>query len=51
MVRKNGGSCLQAWTFYLFLVATQIIKKGLSVFGKNFAQKLRYRNLPKKRGE
>ena len=43
LVRKNGGSCLQAWTFYLFLSATQIIKKGMSVFGKNFAQKLRYR--------
>ena len=43
MVRKNGGNSLQAWTFYLFLVATQVTKKGMSVFGKNFAQKLRYR--------
>ena len=43
MVRKNGGSSLQAWTFYLFLVATQCVKRGMSVFGKNFAQKLRYR--------
>lgn len=43
MVRKNGGNCLQAWTFYLFLVATQCVKRGMSVFGKNFAQKLRYR--------
>lgn len=46
LVRKNGGSSLQAWTFYLFLVATQIIKRGLSAFGKNFAQKLRYRKSP-----
>jgi len=43
LVRKNGGNRLQAWTFYLFLVATQIVKKCLSAFGKNFAQKLRYR--------
>lgn len=43
LVRKNGGSSLQAWTFYLFLIATQIIKRLLSVFGKNFGQKLRYR--------
>ena len=43
LVRKNGGSGLQAWTFYLFLVGTQIAKKALSVFGKNFAQSLRYR--------
>ncbi|MBQ6224839.1 MAG: glycosyltransferase [Bacteroidaceae bacterium] len=42
MVRKNGGNALQAWTFYLFLVATQMAKKVLSAFGKNFAQKLRY---------
>lgn len=43
IVRKNGGNSLQAWTFYLFLVASQVIKKGMSVFGKNFAQKLRYK--------
>ena len=43
MVRKNGGNSLQAWTFYLFLVATQFVKKGMSIFGKNFAQKLRYK--------
>lgn len=43
LVKKNGGNSLQAWTFYLFLVATQVIKKGMSVFGRNFAQKLRYR--------
>lgn len=43
MVRKNGGNSLQAWTFYLFLVASQAIKRVMSVFGKNFAQKLRYR--------
>ena len=42
MVRKNGGNSLQAWTFYLFVVVTQIVKKGLSLGGKNFAQKLRY---------
>ena len=43
MVRKNGGNSLQAWTFYLFLVASQAMKRVMSVFGKNFAQKLRYR--------
>lgn len=43
LVKKNGGNSVQAWMFYLFLVATQIIKKGLSIFGKNFAQKLRYK--------
>ena len=43
LVRKNGGNSLQAWTFYLFLVATQVVKKCLSPFGGNFAQKLRYR--------
>ena len=43
IVRKNGGNSLQAWTFYMYLVATQVIKKGMSVFGSNFAQKLRYR--------
>lgn len=43
MVKKNGGNSLQAWTFYLYLVATQVVKKILSFFGKNFAQKLRYK--------
>ena len=42
MVRKNGGNALQAWGFYLFLIATQCMKRGLSICGKNFAQKLRY---------
>ena len=43
LVRKNGGNRLQAWTFYLFLVATQVVKKCMSPLGRNFAQKLRYR--------
>lgn len=43
IVRKNGGNYCQAWLFYLFLVVTQIVKKILMLFGKNFAQKLRYK--------
>ncbi|MBQ2001919.1 MAG: hypothetical protein II240_01320, partial [Bacteroidaceae bacterium] len=42
MIKKNGGNSLQAWSYYLFVVATQVVKKMLSVFGKNFAQTLRY---------
>lgn len=42
MVRKNGGNLLQAYTFYYFLVASQLVKKALTIFGSNFGQKLRY---------
>lgn len=42
LVRKNGGSMLQAWCFFLFLVMTQTVKKIMSPLGRNFAQKLRY---------
>jgi hypothetical protein len=42
MIKKNGGSSLQAWSYYIFVVATQVVKKMLYVFGKNFAQMLRY---------
>lgn len=28
--------------FYYFLVATQLVKKLLGVFGPNFSQKIRY---------
>lgn len=48
IVRKNGGNALQAYTFYYFLVATQIAKKILNIFGSNFSQKLRYRTKLKK---
>lgn len=44
IVRKNGGSWLQAWTFYSFLVATQLTKKVLNLMGKNLGQRLRYKN-------
>ena len=44
IVRKNGGSWLQAWTFYSFLVATQLAKKILNLMGKNLGQRLRYKN-------
>lgn len=44
IVRKNGGSWLQAWTFYSFLVATQLAKKILNLIGKNLGQRFRYKN-------
>lgn len=42
IVRKNGGNILQAYFFYCFLVATQIVKKCLSCFGSDFGQRIRY---------
>lgn len=43
IVKKNGGNALQAYFFYYFLVSTQLIKRFLNIFGKDFGQKLRYR--------
>lgn len=42
MVRKNGGNVLQAYTFFYFLVATQVVKKAFGVIGLDNLQKLRY---------
>lgn len=44
IVRKNGGSTLQAYTFYYYLYWTQQMKKVLRLFGKDFSQKMRYGN-------
>lgn len=45
LVRKNGGSALQAYFFYYFLVTTQIVKKCFRIGGADFAQKIRYKTL------
>ncbi|MBQ7421858.1 MAG: glycosyltransferase [Prevotella sp.] len=45
MVRKNGGTSLQAYLFYYYLFGTQLVKKILSIFGMNFVQRLRYREI------
>lgn len=43
MVRKNGGSFIQAYIFYWFLVCTQIVKVILSIFGMSRIRQLRYK--------
>lgn len=43
IVKKNGGNIFQAHFFYCYLVATQMAKHLLNIFGNDFAQKLRYR--------
>lgn len=42
VVRKNGGSKLQAHIFFSYLCMTQVVKKMLGHLGKDTAQKLRY---------
>ena len=42
MVRKNGGNILQAYTFYAFLVCTQLAKQMLGFLGSNRLQRMRY---------
>lgn len=44
IVRKNGGNVIQAYFFYYFLVMTQLVKRFLNMFGRNFSQKLRYKD-------
>lgn len=43
LIRKNGGSNLQAYTFYAFLVCTQTLKKILRLTGIDWVRKIRYR--------
>jgi hypothetical protein len=43
LIRKNGGSWLQAYTFYGFLVCTQTTKKALRLTGIDWIRKIRYR--------
>lgn len=44
MVRKNGGNWLEAWTFYAYLLLTQLAKWMLNLLGgRNFGQRLRYK--------
>lgn len=43
MVRKNGGSIIQAYIFFYFLVITQIVKFILSIFGMSRIRHLRYK--------
>lgn len=44
IVRKNGGSWLQAQLFYAFLVITQTTKKALRLTGIDWVRKIRYRS-------
>ena len=44
VVRKNGGSWLQAQLFYAFLVFTQTTKKALRLTGIDWVRKIRYRS-------
>jgi len=43
IVKKNGGSSIQAHIYYYFLYLTQQVKSILNLFGKDFSQKIRYR--------
>ena len=43
LIRGNGGSWLQAYTFYGFLVCTQTVKKALRLTGIDWIRKIRYR--------
>lgn len=45
IVRKNGGSWLQAHFFYAFLVFTQTTKKLLRLTGIDWVRKLRYKKI------
>lgn len=42
-VRKNGGSFLQSYIFYTFLVLTQTTKKLLRLTGFDWVRKIRYK--------
>lgn len=44
IVRKNGGTRLQAYTFYAFLVVTQTMKKLLRMSGIDVVRKTRYKS-------
>lgn len=46
LIRKNGGSKLQAYTFYAFLVITQTTKGLLRMTGIDIVRRLRYRKHP-----
>lgn len=43
IVRKNGGNIFQAYTFYLFLVVTQVVKNVLKGTGFDFVRRFRYK--------
>ena len=43
LIRQNGGTWLQAYTFYAFLVCTQTVKKALRLTGIDWIRKIRYR--------
>ena len=43
LIRGNGGSWLQAYVFYGFLVCTQTVKKALRLTGIDWIRKIRYR--------
>lgn len=43
MVRKHGGTWLQAYTFYCFLVITQTLKHLTNLFSTDLIRNLRYR--------
>lgn len=43
LIRKNGGSWLQAYIFYGFLICTQTVKKALRLTGTDWIRKIRYR--------
>lgn len=44
IVKDNEGNILQAYLFFCYLCVTQIVKYIINIFGKDFSQKIRYRN-------
>lgn len=47
IVRKNGGTMLEAYVYFEFLVFTQFAKHLLNKISPNFGQKLRYKKQSK----
>ena len=43
LIRKNGGSILQAYIYYSFLVITQTLKKMLNIKGFDIVRRVRYK--------
>lgn len=43
LIRKNGGSILQAYIYYTFMVVTQTFKKLLNIKGADIVRRIRYK--------
>ncbi len=45
LITKNGGSCLQAEVFYLYMCMREVVKSAISIFGSDAKRMLRYKKV------